>query len=121
MAISNLATSRTHAGELYENPVTGERGVVRIRPQQSNGHLLVVDLYVRPGGAVAGEHVHPVTTETFTVVRGELRVRHDGHELRAGPRTRLRVPPASSTTSGTPARRRPASWSRCNPESASCN
>jgi len=83
----------THVGELYENPVTGERGVVRIPPRQSNGHLLVVDLYVRPGGAVAGEHVHPVTTETFTVVRGELRVRHDGRELRAGPGTRLRVAP----------------------------
>jgi quercetin dioxygenase-like cupin family protein len=83
----------THPGELYENPVTGERGVVRVPPRQSNGHLLVVDLYVRPGGAVAGEHVHPVATETFTVVRGELAVRHDGHELRARPGTRLRVPP----------------------------
>jgi mannose-6-phosphate isomerase-like protein (cupin superfamily) len=83
----------THVGELYENPVTGERGVVRVPPQHSNGHLLVVDLYVRPGGAVAGEHVHPATTETFTVVRGELGVRHDGRELRAGPGTRLRVPP----------------------------
>lgn len=83
----------THPGELYENPVTGERGVVRVPPRQSNGHLLVVDLYVRPGGAVAGQHVHPVTTETFTVVRGELAVRHDGRELRARPGTRLRIPP----------------------------
>jgi len=83
----------THVGELYENPVTGERGVVRVPPRQANGHLLVVDLYVRPGGAVAGEHVHPVTTETFTVVRGELGVHHDGRELRARPGTRLRVPP----------------------------
>jgi quercetin dioxygenase-like cupin family protein len=82
----------THPGELYENPVTGERGVVRVPPRQSNGHLLVVDLYVRPGGAVAGEHVHPVATETFTVVRGELAVRHGGRELRARPGTRLRVP-----------------------------
>jgi mannose-6-phosphate isomerase-like protein (cupin superfamily) len=83
----------THVGELYENAVTGERGVVRVPPRQSNGHLLVVDLYVRPRGAVAGEHVHPATTETFTVVRGELAVRHDGRELRARPSTRLRVPP----------------------------
>ncbi len=47
-------------GELYENPVTGERGVVRVPPSEANGHLLVVDLYLRPGGRVAGEHVHPV-------------------------------------------------------------
>jgi mannose-6-phosphate isomerase-like protein (cupin superfamily) len=82
-----------HAGELYENPVTGERGVVRIPPRRSNGHLLVVDLYVRPGGAMAGQHLHPAATETFTVVRGELGVRHAGRELRAGPGTRLRVAP----------------------------
>jgi Cupin domain len=80
----------THVGELDENPVTGERGAVRVPPRQSNGHLLVVDLYVRPGRAVAGEHVHPAATETFTVVRGELAVRRDGRELRAGPGTRLR-------------------------------
>lgn len=82
----------THAGELYENPVTGERVVVRVPPRQSNGHLLVADLYVRPGGAVVGEHIHPATSETFTVVRGELAVRHGGRELRARPGTRLRVP-----------------------------
>jgi quercetin dioxygenase-like cupin family protein len=88
--------SPTRVGELYENPVTGERGVVRIAPRQSNGHLLVVDLYVRPGGAVAGEHVHPMTTETFTVVRGELGIRHDGRELRAGPGARLRIAPGTA-------------------------
>jgi mannose-6-phosphate isomerase-like protein (cupin superfamily) len=79
-------------GELYENPVTGERVVVRVPPRQSNGHLLVADLYVRPGGAVAGAQIHPATSGTFTVVRGELAVRHDGREFRAGPGTRLRVP-----------------------------
>jgi quercetin dioxygenase-like cupin family protein len=82
----------TQVGELYENPVTGERLVVRVPPRQSNGHLLVVDLYLRPGGA-AGERVHPATTETFTVVRGELGLRHGGRELRMGPGTRLRVAP----------------------------
>jgi GNAT superfamily N-acetyltransferase/quercetin dioxygenase-like cupin family protein len=80
-------------GELYENPVTGERGVVRVTPSQANGHLLVVDLYLRPGGRVAGEHVHPVTSEAFTVVRGELAVRHGGRDLRAGPGTRFQIAP----------------------------
>jgi mannose-6-phosphate isomerase-like protein (cupin superfamily) len=81
-----------HVGELYENPVTGERVVVRVPPRQSNGHLLVVDRYVRPGGTVAGRHLHPVASQTFTVVRGELGVHHGGRELRAGPGARLRVP-----------------------------
>jgi mannose-6-phosphate isomerase-like protein (cupin superfamily) len=81
------------AGQLYENPVTGERGIVRIPPQASNNGLLVVDLYVRPGGRVAAEHVHPVITEAFTVVRGDLQVRHNGHELRVGPGDRTLVAP----------------------------
>jgi GNAT superfamily N-acetyltransferase/mannose-6-phosphate isomerase-like protein (cupin superfamily) len=80
-------------GELYENPVTGERGVVRIAPSEANGHLLVVDLYLRPGGKVAGEHIHPVTTEAFTTVSGRLAVRHDGRSLDAGPGTRVQVAP----------------------------
>jgi predicted N-acetyltransferase YhbS/quercetin dioxygenase-like cupin family protein len=82
-----------NVGELYENPVTGERGVVRVPPSEANGHLLVVDLYLRPGGKVAGEHVHPVTTEAFTAVRGRLAVRHDGRALDAGPGTRVQVAP----------------------------
>ena len=84
----------TRIGEMIENPVTGERGVVRIPPQPSNGHLFVADLYVRPGGTPAGgEHLHPASTETFTVVRGQLQVRHGGRERQAGPGTRLQVAP----------------------------
>jgi len=80
-------------GQLYENPVTGEHGVVRVAPGEANGHLLVVDLYLRPGAAVAGEHVHPAVTEAFTVVRGRPAVRHGGRGLQAGPGTRVEVPP----------------------------
>ena len=88
-----MDTAAIRVGALYENPVTGERGVVRVPPQEANGHLLVVDLYLRPGGRVAGEHVHPVTTEAFTPVEGRLAVRHDGRSLDAGPGTRVEVAP----------------------------
>jgi hypothetical protein len=44
---------------------------------------------------VAGEHVHPAASETFTVVRGRLGVRHGGRELQAGPGTRVEVPPGA--------------------------
>ena len=37
-------------GEVVGNPVTGERAVVRVPPTEANGHLLVADLYLRPGG-----------------------------------------------------------------------
>ena len=82
----------TRAGEVYENPVTGERAVIRVGTEESGGELLVNDLYVRPGGAVMGEHVHPTIEESFTVVRGRLEYRLDGREDVAGPGQRLLVP-----------------------------
>ena len=66
------------AGDVFENPVTGERAVVRIGTEETNGELLVVDLYVRPGGAVVGEHYHPAIEERFTALRGRLRYRVNG-------------------------------------------
>lgn len=80
------------AGDVLENPVTGERGVIRVGTEESGGELLVVDLYVRPGGAVMGEHVHPAIEESFTVVRGRLGYRLGGREGVAEPGQRLRVP-----------------------------
>jgi GNAT superfamily N-acetyltransferase/quercetin dioxygenase-like cupin family protein len=88
-----MDTPTIRVGALYENPVTGERAVVRVPPQEANGQLLVVDLYLRPGGRVAGEHVHPAATESFTPVTGQLAVRHNGRTLHAGPGTRVEVAP----------------------------
>lgn len=81
------------AGEVYENPVTGERVVVRLGTEESGGGALISDLYVAPGGAVAGEHIHQDIEETFTVVRGMVGFRLDGREDVAGPTRRLVVAP----------------------------
>jgi quercetin dioxygenase-like cupin family protein len=83
----------SRAGEVYENPVTGERAVIRVGTEESSGELLISDLYISPGGAVAGEHVHPSIEEIFTVVDGRVGFRVDGREDVAGPGRRLVVPP----------------------------
>jgi quercetin dioxygenase-like cupin family protein len=80
------------AGDTVENPVTGERVVVRVGTEDSGGELLVNEGSVRPGGAVVGEHVHPTIEETFEVLSGRLNFRIDGRESVAGPGERLRVP-----------------------------
>jgi quercetin dioxygenase-like cupin family protein len=82
----------SRAGDVIENPVTGERVVVRVGTEDSGGELLVVDGYVKPGGAVTGEHVHPAIEEYFTVVRGRVGFRIDGRESIAEPGERLHVP-----------------------------
>lgn len=83
----------SRAGDVYENPVTGERAVVRVGTEESGGEPAIADLYVSPGGAVAGEHVHPGIEEVFTVAGGSVGFRLDGREDVAGPGRRVVVPP----------------------------
>ena len=68
------------AGDISENPVTGERAIVRIGTEDTNGERIVVDLYIQPGGAVMGEHVHAVIEERFMVLEGKVGFRLNGKE-----------------------------------------
>jgi mannose-6-phosphate isomerase-like protein (cupin superfamily) len=60
------------AGDVFENPITGEHGYIRVGTEESGGKLLVADLRVRPGGAVLGAHYHPTIDERFTVLQGKI-------------------------------------------------
>src|SRR5262245_53145092 len=80
------------AGDVTENPVTGERVEIRIGTDETAGALLVADRYVRPGGAVMGEHVHSAIEERFTVLRGQVGFRLSGQEAIAAPGKELIVP-----------------------------
>jgi quercetin dioxygenase-like cupin family protein len=75
----------------FENPKTGERAVLRHKPTH-DGDVTVGDFYAAPGAAVVGEHVHPHSVETFTVVRGVLSVRIDGRDDQLTPGGRMSVP-----------------------------
>jgi uncharacterized RmlC-like cupin family protein len=57
---------------------------------------LVADLYIRPGGAVMGEHYRPAIEERLTLARGELEVRLSGRASKAKPGVTFRVPPGVS-------------------------
>jgi quercetin dioxygenase-like cupin family protein len=81
------------AGEIYENRVQGDRVVVREGSEDTEGERLLVDLYVRPGGAVAGKHVHSYITERFEVRAGTVRFHLDGHDEIAEAGRQVKVPP----------------------------
>jgi quercetin dioxygenase-like cupin family protein len=83
------------AGDVFENPVTGERAVIRIGTVESGGERLVADLYVSPGGRVAAEHVHPILNEWFTALRGEVGFHLNGRESVAKIGERLHVSPGT--------------------------
>ena len=79
-------------GEVYDNPVTGERVVIRLGTQETGGERLLADIYLRPGGAVAGEHIHPSIDETFTILKGRVGIAIDGRKTIAEPGQSLHVP-----------------------------
>jgi quercetin dioxygenase-like cupin family protein len=83
------------AGDVFDNPVTGERAVVRKGSEDTNDQYLLADLYVRPGGRVVGEHVHSYLTERFQVLRGTVGLRLNGAESRQGPGTEVVIDPGT--------------------------
>ncbi len=83
------------AGEVYENPVTGERAVIRIGTDTTGRELLVVDLYVRPRGRVMGEHIHPHMEERFLTLRGRVGFRLACRVAVTGPGVQPIAPPGT--------------------------
>lgn len=67
-------------GDVYENKVTGEYGVILRGTEDLGDGPMVLHLLVRPGGAVVGEHIHFHFQETFKVLSGTLAARVDGKE-----------------------------------------
>lgn len=64
------------------NPVTGELARVNVDPAETDGRRLEVDLWLQPGAAVAGAHVHDTLIERFEVMAGEVAFRR-GADTRA--------------------------------------
>jgi quercetin dioxygenase-like cupin family protein len=84
------------AGDVIDNPVTGERIVVLQSTQETAGELFAFELSVKPHGFVSAEHIHLKQEETFEVTRGTIRFRINGKEADAVVGQRVVVP------SGTP-------------------
>lgn len=80
------------AGRVIENPISGERIVIRESGAQNGGRLLVFDLYLPPGAHVPARHVHPAQEEQFTVVAGRMRFRLGRRTILARPGDTVRVP-----------------------------
>ena len=64
-----------HAGQVLENPVSGERFTFSRTAKETNGELLEFELELMPNGQVPGAHVHPAQEETFEVLEGTMKFR----------------------------------------------
>jgi len=65
-----------YAGQMVENPVTGERIVFRQTSADTNGELVAIDLALPVGGHVPGVHIHPLQEERFEVTSGRMKFRY---------------------------------------------
>ena len=59
-------------GEVWENPITGERATILELPWENTACRVTAELTARVGARVVGEHRHPALTERFTTLEGEL-------------------------------------------------
>ena len=62
------------AGDVLENPATGDRLVFRKTARETNGGSVEYEVTFRPSGFAAREHVHPKQEERHEVVAGTLRL-----------------------------------------------
>jgi quercetin dioxygenase-like cupin family protein len=81
------------ARPVIENPVSGERIVIRRTAAQTSGDVLDWELFLAPGGRVPSSHAHPRQEERFTVAAGLMRFRVGGRAMTVGPGESVRVPP----------------------------
>jgi quercetin dioxygenase-like cupin family protein len=65
-------------GEVWDNPVTGERAMILELPHRDPNARAVAELTALVGARVVGEHRHPGVVERFTVLEGELTVKRAG-------------------------------------------
>jgi quercetin dioxygenase-like cupin family protein len=65
-------------GEVWENPVTGERATILELPHQNPEGRATAELTALVGARVVGEHRHPALVERFTVLEGQLTMKLDG-------------------------------------------
>ena len=71
-------------GRVIENPISGERIVVRQTAAETGGELFVFDLFLPPGAHVPARHAHPIQEERFTVLAGRMRFRLGRRTILAG-------------------------------------
>lgn len=88
--------TRVAEARVIENPVSGERIIIRQSGAQTNGELLAFDLYLPPGGHVPAGHAHPVQQERFTVVAGTIRFRLGRRSFLACPGETITIPPGAA-------------------------
>ncbi len=82
------------AGDVFTNPVTGERMRVH-RASEDGKDVFLAELTLAPGAAPAGEHRHRHHSESLVVLAGRIGVWSGGDASELGPGGRIVVEPGT--------------------------
>jgi mannose-6-phosphate isomerase-like protein (cupin superfamily) len=82
-----------YAGQVIENPVSGERFTFRKTAADTDGELLAFELDLSEDGHAPGMHVHQIQEERFEVTKGTMRFKLGGRRVIASPGDVVVVPP----------------------------
>ena len=84
-----------YAGQILDNPVSGEHIIFRRTAADTDGELLEIDLELAPDGHVPGKHVHPVQEERFEVISGTMKFKMGRRTVIAEAGETVTVPPGT--------------------------
>ena len=74
-----------HAGDVLENPATGDRLVFLRTASETGGEVLEYELEFVPRGFAVRDHLHPLQEERHEVLEGTLGIVVAGWHRRLGP------------------------------------
>ena len=87
-----------HAGDVIENPVTGQRLVFLVTASDSDGELFAAEGIFPPGGFAGVPHVHPRQDERFEVLAGDAAFDIEGSRRVLGAGNTIDVPRGTKHT-----------------------
>ena len=67
--------------QVIENKTFGDKAKFLITAEDSKGELLKAELWCKPGGEGPPLHYHPIQSERFEVVSGELSIMCNGNKM----------------------------------------
>lgn len=81
-----------YAGQIIDNPVSGEQIVFGATAEDTEGEYLELELRLAAHGKAPGMHVHPEQEERFEVLEGRMWFRMGMRTIEAGPGDVVTVP-----------------------------
>jgi mannose-6-phosphate isomerase-like protein (cupin superfamily) len=85
-----------HAGQVIEDPTSGDRIEFRRTAADTDGEALEYETLFHPRGFAVKEHLHPSQEERHELLEGSLTLVFGGTEHRLGPGDAVTVPPGTA-------------------------